>query len=350
MRWPWQREVETRSDFTTLYTGAVAARADGTTPRARATAALETCAGLIGRSFAAATVEGPDQLTAPLTPGFMAMVGRALVRDGEMVAVIEVRNGRAVLLPGSYHDVWGSHDPASWLYRVTLNGPTSIATQEWLPHDGVVHFMHQRDPSYPWRGLAPLDSATLAGQLSASTVEALADEAGTTRAYLLPTPKPGDDPSMTALRADLRTSKGGLHLVESMAAEWQGGDGRTAPRRDWETKRIGADPPQALVMLAERATAEVYAACGVPPQLVEPQGDGTAAREAYRRFLHATVAPLGRLIEAELSEKLESDIRVNFDSLFAADLAGRARAFQSMVGAGMDPAKAAGLAGLMGEA
>ena len=31
----------------------------------------------------------------------------------------------------------------------------------------------------------------------------------------------------------------------------------------------------------------------------------------------------------------------------AADLSGRARAFQSMVGAGMDAAKAAGLAGLM---
>ncbi|MCY4511315.1 MAG: hypothetical protein OXG35_30780 [Acidobacteria bacterium] len=38
---------------------------------------------------------------------------------------------------------------------------------------------------------------------------------------------------------------------------------------------------------------------------------------------------------------------MNLDRLFAADLAGRARAFQSMVGGGMDPGKAAGLAGLM---
>ena len=49
----------------------------------------------------------------------------------------------------------------------------------------------------------------------------------------------------------------------------------------------------------------------------------------------------------ELSVKLEADVTLNFDALFAADLAGRARAFQSLVGGGMDPGKAAGLAGVM---
>ena len=36
-----------------------------------------------------------------------------------------------------------------------------------------------------------------------------------------------------------------------------------------------------------------------------------------------------------------------FSELRASDLSGRARAFQSMVGAGMDISKAAGIAGLM---
>ena len=40
-------------------------------------------------------------------------------------------------------------------------------------------------------------------------------------------------------------------------------------------------------------------------------------------------------------------ISLSFDGLFAADLAGRARAFQSLVNGGMDVAKAAALAGLM---
>ena len=65
------------------------------------------------------------------------------------------------------------------------------------------------------------------------------------------------------------------------------------------------------------------------------------------RLMHSTIQPLGRLVSAELSAKLEADVTLSFDGLFAADLSGRARAFQSMVGGGMDPAKAAGLAGLM---
>ena len=344
MRWPWQTR-ETRADFAQQFTSALVGRAEGSTPAARTTAALETCSALIARSFAAAKVEGPDRRTAGLTPGFLAMLGRALVRDGEMVATMAVRGGRVMLLPASYHDVWGTHDPATWVYRVTLNGPTSISTQAWLPSDDVLHFMHQRDPSYPWRGLAPLQSATLAGRLSEETVKALADEASGPRGSFMPLPVDGGDDTLGKMRGDIRTARGDMLTVE--AGDWDNpGDGRMAR---WEQKRFGANPPESMVALSRRATAEVYAACGVPPQLVEPEGDGTAAREAYRRFLHATVAPLGRLVEQELSAKLESDIRLNFDTLFAADLAGRARAFQSMVGAGMDAAKAAGLAGLMGE-
>ena len=75
---------------------------------------------------------------------------------------------------------------------------------------------------------------------------------------------------------------------------------------------------------------------------------GTAAREAYRRFLHGTVAPLGRIVARELAEKLDTPgVALNFDALFAADLSGRARAFGSLVQGGMDIDRAAGLAGLL---
>lgn len=57
--------------------------------------------------------------------------------------------------------------------------------------------------------------------------------------------------------------------------------------------------------------------------------------------------PLAGIIRQELAEKLDAPIGLNLDRLFAADLSGRARAFQSLVGGGMDPGKAAGLAGLM---
>ena len=41
--------------------------------------------------------------------------------------------------------------------------------------------------------------------------------------------------------------------------------------------------------------------------------DGTSKREAQRVFLHGTVRPLGRLLAAELSAKLETEIALNFD-------------------------------------
>lgn len=76
--------------------------------------------------------------------------------------------------------------------------------------------------------------------------------------------------------------------------------------------------------------------------------DGTAQRESFRRFLHATIQPVGELIAAELSEKLEEDIRLDFSRLFAADLQGRARAWRSLVGptGAMDANRAARFAGL----
>ena len=122
----------------------------------------------------------------------------------------------------------------------------------------------------------------------------------------------------------------------------------SAPSGDWMPRRVGADPPAAEVELLTTASAEVYAACGVPVALFAT-GEGTAQRESFRRLLHATVQPLARIVSAELSAKMDADVALSFDTLFAADLSGRARAFQSLVKAGMDLSKAAGLAGLDGE-
>ncbi len=111
-------------------------------------------------------------------------------------------------------------------------------------------------------------------------------------------------------------------------------------------KRIEAEPPDALEKIRESVGETILACCGVPVELAEP-GQGTAAREAWRRFLHATIDPLGKLVSEELTEKFEFPISLNFDSLMASDISGRARAFQSMVGGGMDINNAAALSGLM---
>ena len=151
---------------------------------------------------------------------------------------------------------------------------------------------------------------------------------------------PGDDPSVELLKADLKTLRGKLATVETQQSMAPGAAGSND---GWVSRRIGAAPPEALVKLHEIATREVLSACGVPPVLFDNRPAGTAGREAWRQLLFATVAPLGRLVVAELAQKLEGDVELEWTELRASDIAGRARAFQSMVGAGMDPGPGCGL-------
>ena len=347
MMWPFGRRTEVReSSYTDLLVSLAVSRAKGSGPaKATATGALQAAAGLVSRCFAAASVDGPPRLVSALTPACLSMVGRALVRAGEILLVIDVDDmGVVRLQPASNWDVHGGVDPETWRYRVNLPAPSSTVTR-MVDSESVAHFMFEADPAEPWRGVGPIQSAALAGRLSAETAAALADEVSGPRGSVLPLPVDGNDPTITALKADIRGLAGQVAMVESVRTMHPGAAGN-APAGDWQPRRIGADPPAPEVSLHSTATSEVLGACGVPVSLFVDT-DGTGQRESFRRFLHSTIQPLARIVESELSTKLESSITLSFDRLFAGDLSGRARAFQSLVGGGMDPGKAAGLAGLM---
>ena len=341
--WPWGRTERRESSYTDLRVQAAVSRASGTTAATvGATAALEACSGAVARAFAAADVSGGTFARAALTPACLSFIGRTIIRRGEAVLAIDA--GAMRLVPSSSWDVQGEVDESSWTYRANLSAPSAVVTRSY-PGDGIVHVRYSVDPERPWCGIGPLQAAALAGRLSANVSKALADESGTTTGYVLPLPVDGEDPTVAALKTDLRTSDGGLHLVESVKTMHVGAPG-SAPAADWKAQRLGPNPPAGEVSLLDSAFREVCAAVGVPVAMFT-DSDGTGQRESFRRFLHLCVAPLGRIVEAELSAKLDGDVTLSFDRLFAGDLSGRARAFQSLVGGGMDPAKAAALAGLM---
>lgn len=347
--WPFfnRREVRESSLTDALVTQIVASAGGAVSARPTATGALEACAGLLGRAFAGATVEGPPMLTAPLTPAFLNLIGRELVRRGEVVFNIDVPVDRLELTPAADWDVSGGSNAAEWMYRLNLAGPSATTTIGNREAAGVLHFCWAVEPSRPWRGLSPIAAAALAGRLSAETAKALADESSGPRGSLLPTPKDGNDPSIDELRGDLKNLNGAVALVESMKSGWQGASNSREAPADWVARRLGAAPPVGLVSLHETASREVGLACGVPAALLSESAPGTAAREAWRQFLFGTVAPLGKLVADELSRKLDAPISLTWADLRASDLAGRARAFQSMVNGGMELGRAAGLAGLM---
>ena len=336
-------EPRASGDYTDVLTALLVARADGAPVDPAATAALETAAGLVARAFSVATVEPRGARTAALTPSVLACIGRELIRRGEAVFALRVALGGVRALPVPHFDVRGGADPDSWWYRIDLPGP-DVTSTESVPGAGVLHFRFATDPRRPWEGIAPLAWASSTGRLSGALEQALAGEAAGPFGHLVPLPDVGADKA--ELKADIDSLRGGVKLVDTAASGW--GEGRAAaPAGDWKQQRIGADPPAGVVSLRSDAAMAVLAACGVPPPLVAP-GDGTAAREAWRRFLHGTIHPLGAIVAEEAASKLGIDgLSLGFDRLFASDLSGRARAFQSMVGGGMDLAKAAALAGLM---
>ena len=347
MIWPFKQRAEVReSSYTDTLVASIVARAGGGVVSPNATGAVEASAGIVARCFAAATVSGPAALAGSVTPLVLSTIGRALIRSGEIVLLIDVsHDGRVRLVPAADWNITGDWEPETWDYRLNLSGPSRYTTRANVPAESVIHARYQVDPDRPWRGIGPLQSAALAGKLSAETAAALGDAESGPRGQLLPLPVDGEDDTVTALKADMRALAGKLAFVESVKTMHPGAAG-SAPSGDWMPRRVGADPPAAEVELLTAASAEVYAACGVPVALFAT-GEGTAQRESFRRLLHATVQPLARIVSAELSAKMDADVALSFDTLFAADLSGRARAFQSLVKAGMDLSKAAGLAGLM---
>ena len=346
--WPWKRETRESASYTDTVVALLAEQASGgTNALVTATGALEACTGLVGRAFATAEVKGaPDHVSNALTPDVLRLIGRSLIRTGEQLFSVEVSDGLLRLFPAASHDVSGGYAPESWVYRLDLPGPSTTVRMKNLTADRVVHLTYATESSQPWKGLGPLAVASLAGRLSAETASALADEASGPRGHLLPMPqKDGADATLVAMRSELKKLRGSVALVESMRTLT--GDPNGAGQDNWHSRRLGFDAPESLAGLLAKSTAEVYAAIGVS-QALFGEGDGTAKRESYRHFLHSVASPLGRIVETELRRKLDAPgLSLSFDSLYAGDLSGRARAFQSLVGGGMEVERAASLAGLM---
>ena len=351
MKLPWtQDKVEVRQDApaevrheSDLILAALIARGGASGGRSlasvQATAALESAAGLTGRSFAAADVEGPEMFTSAITPDFLETVGRELIRRGELCALIDTSDGLA-LWPCQSYDVDGPFDSRHWYYRCTVGGPSRTMTQINVPAQSVLHFRYGVDPAQPWRGRSPMSIAAESGRLSSETVAALADESSGPRGSLLGLPVRGDDPTLVGLRKDLDDMKGKTALLET--GDWGGSPG--GGDVNGKPQRVGANPPASLVELAAHASAEVWAACGYNPAIFE-SGQAASLREANRLAL-GVVAALGKKVEAELRLKLSPEIGLSWGEIRSTDIQTRTRSVGQLVTAGLPLADAMKTAGL----
>ena len=301
------------------------------------------CAGVWERGLAAARVSPATNRTAALTPALLGYIGRYLLRHGQVVFEIRIVRGGVVLAPASTWQVFGGPDPATWEWELDFQGP-SYRHRKRLAAPRVLNLTYAVDSGAPWQGVSPLNAGGVTNSLLASLETALAREANTATAYLAPVP---DTKQAGTLQSDIRGADGKLLLVDSVHSDAAWGLGQESKQPgDWDIKRAGANPPMPLIDLRSRAELSVLAAAGVGVTLLS-QSDGTAKREDYRRFLHGTLQPVGRILADQLGAALgQPGIAFDFSQLSAADLAGRARAYGIMTGAGVSVADAAEIAQL----
>ena len=220
---------------------------------------------------------------------------------------------------------------------MTMAGPSTTTTRT-MSADRVLHITYATETDSPWRGVGPLQGASSTADLLSELESKLGQELSGPTGSLIAVPQGVD---VANLQADLRELKGNLALLPTTASGYGAGF-QAAPRGDYDVQRIGANPPMAAVELRKGVSQAVLAACGVPPAL--GGGDGGSAtemRESFRQFLHASVDPIARRVARQVKAAFDTDFGFSFDRLFASDLSGRARAFQSMVGGGLPVDEAA---------
>ena len=339
--------------YSDAVVAAIEAQAAAKVADASSTAAIEAVAGMLSRAFADAEVIGPGWVQDAVTPFWLMQVGRSLIREGASRSVIDMNGaGRLDLVPAAFWNFEALQTPGAereddWHARVTTYGPSSSHTR-LLGRDRLVYVRWGTSPGTRYRGQGPTSWAHLTARLQGEVERSLGDEAAGPLAYILPVPQDGgdgtDDDPLKELKRDIGAARGKAVLTETTAAGW--GEGKaSAPMADWKPQRLGPNPPAGMVAVADAAFSRMVAACGASVSLFS-DADGTAQREAWRRWHLGTVQPLAKLLAHELTVRLETTVTLRLDK-YPTDLAGRASAFKTMVVGGMDVAKAAATSGLL---
>ena len=300
------------------------------------TAAVETAAGIIGRAFASATIN----TNAGITRRNLFDIGRSLVRNGEYVGL----NFTSGLTEAQIQQIYGMYDRNEFVYDIRVNTPTEQQQGEYRG-DEVVHIVYTHTDLTPYRGTAAHKIANLTSMMLFNLQSALKYELNTPQGFILPIPtRDGGSSTLDNLRNTIAQMKGRVATVESAQslANTQG----FQSQREWNTVRLGANPPETLISLLKNLREEIIN-LWIPIALIN--SNGGSSREAWRQFLFGTIAPMANIVTEEIQNKIDPMFTLQFDELRASDITGRARAFNSLVSGGMDLTQAASLSGILNE-
>ena len=340
-----------RRSYSSLILGAfeAAARGAGSPAAAWARSSAAEIASLFwARGLATATVEPQTRRTAALTPLTCATIARRLARNGEYLAVLDVRDGRLALDEAWEWFVTGRPRRDSWIFRVTQSGPSFTETRT-LPADEVCLVRYAWFPEQPWRGASPAAFASNGAALSGGIDATLAGESLGPSGYCMPVSDLGSDAEddsadpFTKMRAELASLRGGLTLAPTQKdALGRGND--AAPASDYESKRFGFHPPDTIEPLRRQALVDALAAFGIPGAMVDERSAAAAYREAARTFRESTLPALAAIIAEQVGEQIGQPFTFVFPAI--SDVSLKARAVHSLTQSGMTIEDARAVVGL----
>lgn len=347
MMWPFRRKPEERSGggYSDVIARAIESAAGVKASDVGQTAALEAASGFVSRAFMAAQVSPSIE---GVTPEWLGMVGRSLVRSGESMSLISMAGGKLQLVPCGYWDWQDSghpENPEAWQCRVSIYGPSSSQSR-LVDRTQLIYVAWGSSPGERYRGRSPTSWASLSSRMAASLEKSLSDELSGPTAMLIPiphNPSSDDDESnpLAGLGTSIANAKGGALLVESTQSGWADG---TKPSHDWRAERLGAEPPPVIAEIQKQAFMHSLASCGLSPSLFD-NSDGTSKRESLRQAHMGVIKPLARQLERELQNRLDDALKIRFDP-YPMDIAARTQSVSKLVAAGMDLERALRIVGL----
>ena len=140
------RASDVPQDYTSLLLSQQLAAARGI-DGIKSTAAYRGALTLIGAATGVASLSG--QHSGALQE-HLSTIARGMVDRGESNWLINVGStGGVVLLPVTAASIVGGPDPASWLYQLTVPGPTETVTLQ-RSGEAILSFRLRADP--PWKG------------------------------------------------------------------------------------------------------------------------------------------------------------------------------------------------------
>lgn len=234
-------------------------------------------------------------------------------------------NGNAVVLPQ-----YGYRQGRYWIDDLTPippgmvsflpDGPSdyrvAVGGQEYSPDD-VLHFVANPDPTYPWKG----DGYRVALR---DVADNLKQGAATERGFMASQWKPSLIVKVDALTDEFASPEGRRRLLEEYVGTGQAGEPWMIPAGQLEVQEVRplSLSDLALSDMVQLDKRTVAAILGVPPFVL---GVGDYSKDAWNNFISATIMPLAKSIEQELTRKLlvspDRYFRFNSRSLYSYDIA-----------------------------